>query len=394
MTETNFTLDNRIQIGFGLYGFSGAGSQYDGQVLNLPYTYAGTNGTAITTGGQLQCSNMYCHSNGTAIATRFYNPTVYPGPASTSPAWDGSTVDPDGNKCNNCHQYPPSYDRDLPKSNSHIRHIQVGYGECSLCHNATTQDGLLIANKALHANGIYNVSPASQFYANSVARSLNFTYAFDAGGGTCSSNSCHQFWGMADPVRWGLSSITAAPVITQGTTCGQVTFNIAVSGGYPDPAPPYWCYYNWGDGTIDDWSQNCSATHTYPGEGNYNVTWGARDNDRHPIYGDPANNNLMTTPLTITCGPPPPTGNPTAVASYVDPVTNQVIITVTAGALGVERTTISWLDGTTTTLNTYISPGTSRDFPHTYAADGTKNIGVTARTTDLVYHNFTVRVTF
>ena len=111
----------KIQIGFDLFGFSGVGTRYDGQTLNAPYRYEATNGTIVTTGGTKKCSNLYCHSDGTAVSTGIVTP-------STSPAWDYGQALP----CNFCHgntiytdwrKAAPLYEQDQPKSNSHPRHL-------------------------------------------------------------------------------------------------------------------------------------------------------------------------------------------------------------------------------------------------------------------------------
>ncbi|MGC2062779.1 MAG: CxxxxCH/CxxCH domain-containing protein, partial [Thermodesulfovibrionales bacterium] len=68
-----------LQMGFNISG--SGGGVYDGHTLNPPYTYEGTNGTTVTAGGTMTCSNIYCHSDGTSVATGVIQPH-------TSPSWN------------------------------------------------------------------------------------------------------------------------------------------------------------------------------------------------------------------------------------------------------------------------------------------------------------------
>jgi predicted CxxxxCH...CXXCH cytochrome family protein len=111
------------------------------------------------------CTNFYCHSNGTSLATGQ--------PASGSVAWGSSIL-----ACDGCHGTPPAYANNTPKANSHAIH---NFG-CGTCHAGTTMDGVTIANKSLHVNGAYNVTPGT---------GITFTYTYAATGGTCSNISCH-----------------------------------------------------------------------------------------------------------------------------------------------------------------------------------------------------------
>ena len=47
--------DNKIQIGISIAGFNGAGTSYDGYILNPPYSYVGTNGTTTSANGSGRC---------------------------------------------------------------------------------------------------------------------------------------------------------------------------------------------------------------------------------------------------------------------------------------------------------------------------------------------------
>ncbi len=301
MPDSSYSGNNAIQIGFAVNP-SEMATGYDGQAnLTAPFVYEGTNGATVTTGGSLVCSNIYCHGDGTAVSTSFFDPSVYTPPGVTTPPWNGQWSDSDGSKCNNCHQYPPAYSQDNPKANSHLRHMQIGY-TCQHCHFATTEDDLTIASTS-HANSVYDVAPGpdATFPAHGNDVPYSFEYTYDPGGGSCASNSCHSYWTISLE-RWGNASISASTNTQQGgTLCGDITLNITPTGGYPSsPVPPYTCYYEWGDGAVTDWSDDCSASHVYDAEGTYDVTWSVRDAKMHTLSGIPA---TKTTPLSISFSP-------------------------------------------------------------------------------------------
>lgn len=127
--------NNALQIGFSGVADNSVGAEYHGRAaLSTPFVYEGTNGTAISNDGALTCANVYCHGT-------------------LSPAWDGSSPDPqgDGNSCNNCHDYPPG-------NGAHPAHVAAGFGDCRICHELTTSDGVSITAIPLHANASNDVS--------------------------------------------------------------------------------------------------------------------------------------------------------------------------------------------------------------------------------------------
>lgn len=290
MPATPLAGNDQIQIGFQIWDFDGTGTRYDGRNnLASPFTYEATNGTQVTTGNTQTCSNIYCHSDGTSLATSYFTPNTYTGQNNTTPSWTsgGWGFDPDGTTCNNCHMYPPDYVNDDPKANSHFRHSQLFGVTCKTCHYQTTQDNVTIADSSKHHNGIYDVTPAPTFFANGQDKPLSFIYTYDAGGGTCSSNSCHNYWGTLDPYRWGKFKLYANANSSNGEICGEVNLNITVTGSFPSGSatPPYQCYYEWGDGAIQDWSTDCSGTHTYTDGNRKTITWSIRDAKRHTTNG-------------------------------------------------------------------------------------------------------------
>lgn len=290
MPDTPIFDDYRIQMGFDILGFNGAGSTYNGQSsLNAAYSYQGTNGTAISnTGTPTTCTNIYCHSNGTAVATSFADPTNFPGPNQSSPAWDGSTG------CTSCHNYGPAYAEDQPKANKHGRHLnlftnlQLNYDEnpCHFCHYNTTTDGMTITNRANHVNRQYDVTPdtGAIFFQNATTPiPVNFSYSFDPGGGTCSNISCHQGI-MTETANWG-SNIEASYSWSAGSGCGSVSFTIFVTSANAEP--PYQYKIDWeSDGVWDYEGPDNQNLHTYSDTATQYITFSVRDANGRTLAGD------------------------------------------------------------------------------------------------------------
>jgi len=117
-------------------------------------------------GSTKTCSALYCHSDGSSVATGV--------PAVASVVWGPNKL-----ACDGCHGNPPSYPNHTPKANNHPSHA---FG-CATCHAGTTGDGASISGKALHANGSYDLTPAA---------GTSFSYSYAKTGGSCSNVSCHQ----------------------------------------------------------------------------------------------------------------------------------------------------------------------------------------------------------
>lgn len=132
-----------------------------------PGTYSGPVNDYLPSQGNVfgTCTNFYCHSNGTKVATGQLG-------SFTSPTW-GSTA-----YCDACHGNPPDYADGSPKANSHgYPHSQ----SCDTCHNATTNTGDSITDMTKHVNGAYDIVPGP----------IPFSYTFKTSGGTCSNVACH-----------------------------------------------------------------------------------------------------------------------------------------------------------------------------------------------------------
>ncbi len=144
-------------------------------------SYSKTSFTQANSFAPGNCSNTYCHSNGTSVITS----TI---PANTSPNWGGATT------CSSCHGNPaddgrPNYANGTPKRNTHGD--GAGYGNthkataCPTCHTGVsgTAGAYTISDTGTHNNGAYNLQA-----------SMGYTQAT----GVCATASCH-----GGSVTWG-----------------------------------------------------------------------------------------------------------------------------------------------------------------------------------------------
>ncbi|MBI5556376.1 MAG: CxxxxCH/CxxCH domain-containing protein, partial [Deltaproteobacteria bacterium] len=240
--------NNKIQIGFGVNP-AGIPASYDGQAnLTVPYSYEGTGDTMVTGGNSLTCANVYCHSNGAYISTGNFNSHV-------TPSWN--TPGPLG--CDSCHPFPMATGADDPRKNTHGVHTSKGFGDCGLCHYANS------LNHKLHSNKVYDVDPAPAFQGRPAdgAVPLSFTYAFAPGGGTCSSNSCHAYWGYSDPAKWGVNTELVVIPYLSGLPSPDIDRTVTFDGGRSA------CYEN-----VDGVPQERTCTYTWDFGGSGNVTGG------------------------------------------------------------------------------------------------------------------------
>lgn len=129
-------------------------------------TFQDERGISYTNGS---CTDIYCHSNGTSVATGQ--------PAASAPVtWNGPAM-----TCTGCHASPPDYANGSPKANGHPG-SHAGRG-CQFCHYGTTADGATIADITRHGNGTYDAEPAP---------GTTFSYSYAPTGGSCSAVSCHN----------------------------------------------------------------------------------------------------------------------------------------------------------------------------------------------------------
>ena len=173
--------------------FSHATSAGDRALTLIPsVNYAGSNNQYLPSQAATRvvgnCSNLYCHSDGTKSSAPFTG--------STNPTW-GATL-----TCSSCHG-----DAATLNTNSHAAHIRnasvIGVNiTCDKCHNTTTNNGTTIASTAVHDNQAIDVA-----FPGGVGSYSTTGHAPGGAVGTCSATYCHSSGrtGVAAPTAptWG-----------------------------------------------------------------------------------------------------------------------------------------------------------------------------------------------
>lgn len=378
MPDSSYSGNNKIQIGFGVNPV-GTAATYDGQAsLAAPFGYEGIGGVQVTTGGSLVCSNVYCHSNGSSVSGGAMN-------SNSTPAWDASGP----LACDSCHAYPVmSYAGTDARKDTHGRHAQAGYASCEICHYQTTIDGLTINDRATHANMAYDVAPAPTFSARGVDVPLNFNYVFEKSGGTCSSNSCHAYWGYSDPALWGmnidLKVIPQVSGLASLDTDRVVTFDASRSSCYQTVAGAniaLTCSYDWdfgGNGTIVGGNGIDKVTYQYQVAGDYTVKL---------TMAEANTGKRATDSITVTAQVVEP---PVAAADFSTTVIGRTVTVTATLPADVVRANIYWGDRKKTLSS---SPQTElvNGISHTYASGG-QVYSLRIQTIDASYNslNYTV----
>lgn len=141
---------------------------------------AGSSATFIAGGASSTCSNLYCHSYGTAVLT-----------GAKSVNWAagvrGSIVGTtDG--CVACHNGVTSNFNNM-STNSHFRHVSKDPSSgkiitCNVCHSATVSSNTVISNYANHVNGTRNLSFSGVAAGTAFNGSTCTTYCHTNGKGT------------------------------------------------------------------------------------------------------------------------------------------------------------------------------------------------------------------
>lgn len=234
---TNPVADAKIQIGFSTTKYPlGYMTSYDGQT---GVVYGETNKTNVSNGGSMTCSAVYCHSNGSSIRLNCTTSV-----ANTSPKWDGSTVDGDATKCNNCHGFTGSYGN--PMTSARHTGPHSGYA-CHYCHADTVDTNLTIpANKrANHADGVYTVK-AGHVPGNPA---VPMTFTYDPTAKTCSSGGCHMGYstawtnGYTDTTNTCIPQATLCATGDAGNTINNVD-PVIVPWSVPIANTDAWVYAN------------------------------------------------------------------------------------------------------------------------------------------------------
>ncbi|MEW6429822.1 MAG: CxxxxCH/CxxCH domain-containing protein, partial [Thermodesulfobacteriota bacterium] len=307
--------DGLLQVGFSNLGMLSDGATQTGEgsvyhPLQNDRVFQATNGTQLAPvpawyPSLKTCANVYCHSQAKRQIQGYDLPSL-------SASWDAgsSDIQGDGFTCNDCHAHPPTFD-------AHKSHHSRNFS-CEICHAATAATATsLLAGGNAHVNGVYDVVPAGEFYARGAWHALSFQYTSPVtlpGSGTCSSNTCHQYYRYKDPAVWRNEEQVirnAALQYTQGGSCASGAATGALSAGVvvdcPDCAPPYTCDFVWGDGSADS-NVPCTFSHTYAdivpngtpydpnasAIGRFAVTWAVRDS-----YGISLAEGTRTTPVQV-----------------------------------------------------------------------------------------------
>lgn len=142
---------------------------------------AGSAATFVAGGASSTCSNLYCHSYGTAVLK-----------GAKSINWAagvrGSIVGTAG-ECVACHNGVNGGSYNNMSTGSHFRHVSnnTSTGKvitCNVCHSATVSSNTVVSNSANHVNGTRNLS-FSELAAGSVSNGTTCTtYCHSNGKGT------------------------------------------------------------------------------------------------------------------------------------------------------------------------------------------------------------------
>jgi predicted CxxxxCH...CXXCH cytochrome family protein len=183
--------DLKATIGFSLFEGNYVGGVYDGQTT-VAYN-ASTPSTTVTSNGQKQCSNIYCH--GSSMAPN--------GGADITPVWDK----PSTAACGTCHGASAA---NSPRRGAHYRHTapytDIGHEyPCSSCHKDPAMDASLHVNNRSEVLFSTNPTVSGGLYAGSPAM-------LDAYG-TCTNVYCHSNVQTSPPggpltyktINWGTS---------------------------------------------------------------------------------------------------------------------------------------------------------------------------------------------
>jgi len=146
---------------------------------------AGNSGNIAPSAVYGECTNLYCHSNGTSLQPVFSVPR-------TVPVWGSAAIG-----CDGCHEgvaTGPSYPNGSPKANSHAVHVVSNGIGCNSCHYDTTSTGTTITAPGNHANRVFNLAPNTAAGVSYIP-----TVGMPTTASSCANISCHggnsAIWG-------------------------------------------------------------------------------------------------------------------------------------------------------------------------------------------------------
>lgn len=146
------------------------------------------------------CTNIYCHSQGTKFTSGYTAADVAPNSAA---GWSG-TMPADCSGCHDGAATGPAYPDGSPKANSHDKHVQTMKYRCFNCHAGMVGDVAVptapaITDKTLHVNKAYNLQ------AGGAGVSIGSISAGSPGTpSTCTNISCHN--GNGSAIAWNAAS--------------------------------------------------------------------------------------------------------------------------------------------------------------------------------------------
>lgn len=182
----------------------------------INYSGAGKNALEGTAFGE--CSNIYCHSDGTR-AVSFGNFTSKKG---IDPVWGGQPL-----LCNGCHG--SSVNGSKISTGTHTQHItSTSFTfSCQTCHNATVDADMAIKDKALHTNTNIDVS-----LANGGTYSAN-GHAAGGAAGDCTT-ICHSSGKIGVSGVPGYTSVTWGSTANKGCATCHGTSTTTGAPDYPE----------------------------------------------------------------------------------------------------------------------------------------------------------------
>lgn len=281
-----------IQIGFSWGKFMGYLTSYNGQA-SVTVPYDGTNNTTVTNTGavgsaNLTCSNVYCHSDGTAIRRNCATSTL-----NTSQSWDGFSADPQGDtqKCNNCHGFRNGMANTMT-SGKHLTHVKNLSMPCYYCHADTVSNNgsgvSILSNKTNHVNAVYDVKGGGFWYDSPIVMDKNITSGTGSWNPTTKNCTviCHAY-----SRTWTNTDTGACPDLcaTDPTACQNI-----------DPVQPVATCYNVGANTFElidrsydpDYNDSVKAVtrgggHTASTPGQFRINWWNKGNFfEYPLLTD------------------------------------------------------------------------------------------------------------
>ncbi len=215
---------------------------------DVPFNAAGTlsPATVFTPGaGTSTCSNMYCHSYGTAVLTKAKT-------VSWAAGVRGSIINAGNGRCVACHNGVNATFNNL-STGSHFRHVSNNTStgkaiNCKFCHNSTVSDNSVISSYPAHVNGVRDLS----FSGSAAGTSWNGT--------TCTTSACHSN-GKGAPAL-----VTVTWSDRNSGKCGTCHLTAVNTGFGIMSSNAHFTHISSSYGPKRNTNATCNACHVYTGE--------------------------------------------------------------------------------------------------------------------------------